>query len=662
MGDGEDVTNGNGHTRWQNRIVGEDMVDADQLLANPTNWRIHPKHQQAALTGVLDNVGWVQRVIVNQRTGHVIDGHLRASLAISRGEQVPVIYVDVDEDEERLILATLDPLAAMAATDAEMLEDLLRGLGDTPLVQDDEGLRELLGAIAGAAGIALAGGESTLTTEAARRTLAERFIVPPFSVLDARQGYWQTRKRAWIALGIQSELGRGARVFVKHDATDPVSLKILEQQDGQSIFDPVLCELAYRWFSPPAGAVLDPFAGGSVRGIVAARLGRRYVGIDLRTEQVEANRQQAEAILNTAPPGDTVTVKVSAKNARLPFNGCDPAYIRDVCHASCCQSSTSPTGTMITIHPSEQATIEARGGVVVDGLLQPRPGEKRCPFKTDEHLCGLHFTPDKPFGCIASPFTLNKNNTLIVRNRYRLLKCYDDGKKIPAYQAFRASLDLIFGTDEAARICEHLDSGGGDLMATMRREQYQMLVDNDAIKHGRGAEDDDAIMPRWIVGDSRDMDKHLRDGEAFDFVFTCPPYFDLEIYSDDPADLSNAGDYAEFMAVYRDIIAKSLARLRDDRFACIVVGDIRDKRGMYRNFVSDTIAAHQDAGATLYNEAILVTAVGSLPIRVGKQFEAGRKLGKTHQNVLVFVKGDPRKATEAVGSVEYGDIADGSTE
>lgn len=143
----------NGHTRWQNRIVGEDMVDADQLLANPTNWRIHPKHQQTALAGVLDNVGWVQRVIVNQRTGHVIDGHLRASLAISRGEQVPVIYVDVDEDEERLILATLDPLAAMAATDAEMLEDLLRGLGDTALVQDDEALRALLGAITGEAGI-----------------------------------------------------------------------------------------------------------------------------------------------------------------------------------------------------------------------------------------------------------------------------------------------------------------------------------------------------------------------------------------------------------------------------------------------------------------------------------------------------------------------------
>jgi hypothetical protein len=82
---------------------------------------------------------------------------------------------------------------------------------------------------------------------------------------------------------------------------------------------------------------------------------------------------------------------------------------------------------------------------------------------------------------------------------------------------------------------------------------------------------------------------------------------------------------------------------------------VRGPNGVYRNFVSDTIAAFQDAGAMLYNDAILVTAVGSLPIRVGRQFEAGRKLGKTHQNVLVFVKGDGRKATDAVGPVDMSD-------
>lgn len=112
---------------WQNRIVGSGEEAPDQLLANPANWRIHPQAQQDALAGVLSEVGWVQQVIVNQRTGHLIDGHLRVALAMRRGEPtVPVLYVDLDPHEEALILATLDPLAAMAATDAAKLEELLR--------------------------------------------------------------------------------------------------------------------------------------------------------------------------------------------------------------------------------------------------------------------------------------------------------------------------------------------------------------------------------------------------------------------------------------------------------------------------------------------------------------------------------------------------------
>jgi hypothetical protein len=85
-----------------------------------------------------------------------------------------------------------------------------------------------------------------------------------------------------------------------------------------------------------------------------------------------------------------------------------------------------------------------------------------------------------------------------------------------------------------------------------------------------------------------------------------------------------------------------------------VVGEVRDPKGVYRSFVQDTIAAFVDAGLDYYNEAILVTAVGSLPVRLGRQFDASRKMGKTHQNVLVFVKGDPKRAAEAVGVAEYG--------
>lgn len=124
-------------TGWRNRIVGHGEEAPDQLLANPRNWRIHPRQQQAALEGVLDDVGWVQDIIVNKQTGHVVDGHLRIQLALRREEPtVPVVYVDLDEHEEALILASIDPLSAMAAADKEQLDALLRDVHtDSPAVQ-----------------------------------------------------------------------------------------------------------------------------------------------------------------------------------------------------------------------------------------------------------------------------------------------------------------------------------------------------------------------------------------------------------------------------------------------------------------------------------------------------------------------------------------------
>lgn len=120
---------------WTNRIVGHGEEAPDQLLANPQNWRVHPKAQQDALSGLLDRVGWVQDVIVNQRTGHVVDGHLRVSLAISRQEpSIPVVYVDLSPEEEALVLASLDPLSAMAGSDKDMLAQLIADVAvDGPL-------------------------------------------------------------------------------------------------------------------------------------------------------------------------------------------------------------------------------------------------------------------------------------------------------------------------------------------------------------------------------------------------------------------------------------------------------------------------------------------------------------------------------------------------
>jgi DNA modification methylase len=316
-------------------------------------------------------------------------------------------------------------------------------------------------------------------------SLKDSFIFPPFSILDTRSGPWQERKRKWLALGFNSqetredveliaksgqstaiyELRNKMRESLKREPSwdeiiDYAKQKGMHVYEGASIFDPVLCELLYKWFCTNGGSVLDPFAGGSVRGVVAGILGYPYAGIDLRLDQVEANRKQG-ALLN----------------------------LKDV---------------------------------------------------------------------------------------------------------------------------------------------------------------------NWFDGDSNEVLDLYKPLEGFDFLMSCPPYADLEKYSEDPKDLSNM-DYADFKEVYFSIIKKSVSQLKEDRFACFVVGDVRDKKGFYYNFVSDTIQAFKDAGMEYYNEIILVNVVGSLAVRVRRQFNGGRKVGKMHQNVLVFYKGDPKKIKENYPELNLGD-------
>lgn len=141
----------------RSRIVGEGVEAPDQLLANPLNWRTHPKEQVDALEGLLREVGWVQRVIVNRTTGHIVDGHARVELALRRSEpSVPVLYVALTEEEERLVLASLDPIGGLAGTDAETLARLLEGVETT-----DPALQALLDGLAGES--ATAGGTEGLT-------------------------------------------------------------------------------------------------------------------------------------------------------------------------------------------------------------------------------------------------------------------------------------------------------------------------------------------------------------------------------------------------------------------------------------------------------------------------------------------------------------------
>ena len=127
--------------------------------------------------------------------------------------------------------------------------------------------------------------------------LRDKFIEPPFSILDTKSGSWQNRKRQWAKLGIKSEVGRDSTVI--NMGTTNVSKNKAEYV---SIFDPALCEVLYHWFCPEKGTILDPFAGGSVRGIVANKIGFNYTGIDIREEQIQSNYDQGKEILGDKCP------------------------------------------------------------------------------------------------------------------------------------------------------------------------------------------------------------------------------------------------------------------------------------------------------------------------------------------------------------------------
>lgn len=124
--------------------------------------------------------------------------------------------------------------------------------------------------------------------------LRDKFIEPPFSVLDTKTGSWQKRKNQWKRIGIKSEVGREVQYKYGFNPNEMQSGK--KEEDRVSVFDPALCEVIYHWFCKDGGRILDPFCGGSVRGIVASYLGYDYLGIDIRPEQIASNYEQAKEI------------------------------------------------------------------------------------------------------------------------------------------------------------------------------------------------------------------------------------------------------------------------------------------------------------------------------------------------------------------------------
>lgn len=152
----------------------------------------------------------------------------------------------------------------------------------------------------------------------------------------------------------------------------------------------------------------------------------------------------------------------------------------------------------------------------------------------------------------------------------------------------------------------------------------------------------------WVCDDCLNFDKK----DFADLIFTCPPYFNLERYTDLAEDLSNTDSYDDFLQKYDTVLEFCYSVLKQDSFMVWVVSDVRDKRTTeYYGLVADTIKLGQKAGFKLYNEIILYNETNNLAITSGDYINRVRKVGRQHQNILVFYKGDTKQIKSKYGEI-----------
>lgn len=410
-----------------------EKIKISDLLEYKYNAKEHPQWQIEQIVASIKHFGFNDPIAIDENNT-IIEGHGRLYALQEMGEtEVDCIRLShLDEEQKRAYILAHNKLTMNTDFDLDLLQLELDSIIDIDMSDFGFTIEEEVETL-----------RDKINNNDYAGSLVDDFIIMPQTIFDTRQANWQNRKREWKSLGIKSEVGR------EEDLTFAKQLQS-STLGGTSIFDPVLCEVCYTWFTPHKGAkIIDPFAGGSVRGVVSEQLGYEYTGIDLRKEQIDANYLNAKEI------------------------GCDTDKIN------------------------------------------------------------------------------------------------------------------------------------------------------------------------WVSDNSLNVDKHI-DDETADLLFTCPPYFDLEVYSDNEGDISNMS-YEEFCEVYSEILKKFANKLKDNRFAVVVISDVRDKKGFYRDLTGVTKRAFEESGVFFYNDIILVNVLGSGPLRARKQMNSGRKVIRAHQNVLVFYKGDPKE-------------------
>lgn len=399
-------------------------LDISQIKPNPKNPRtITSEKLKSLVRSIKDFPQMLElRPLVVDKKGVVIGGNMRLAAAKEAGlKKIPVMRAEslTPAQVKEFIIKDNVPFGewdwdVLKDWDAEILEKW--GL-DVPDFSVNE------------------------QPEIQHGALSELYGIPPFSVIDLKSGLMLEKARKWKDYGIESEKGRDDNLTYQVDHIIK-NYKGLSSLKTTSIFNPALAELMVLWYSNENDKIIDPWAGGSVRGIVSAVSGRKYHGIDISETQILENQKQLKKL------------KVTAS---------------------------------------------------------------------------------------------------------------------------------------------------------------------------------------YTIADSSNVST-WKNLSGFDLMIGCPPYGSLEVYSNNPKDMSNMRKH-EFDAAYSESVKHAVTSLKENRFACIVVGDYREK-GELQDFIGTTIKAFQAAGAKYISEAVILTPIGTAAIRSKRVFQTSRKLTKVHQNMLVFVKGD----------------------
>lgn len=604
-------------------------VRVADIVDNPKNYRTHDDLQRSSFRATVGEIGWYGYPDVFEHPdfpGRVmlIDGELRSHhLAEHYGPDafIDVNLTDFSPTEADKALATKDPLAGMAGVEKAALagllneleagsaefEALIATLAEREQIDLDRVLGDGSGDGSGGSGDA----DAPARVEPA--ALRDRFIVPPFTTLDARQGYWRERRASWMALGIASDLGRSVVTAEFGEAPPaPDRAELIRRIEAG--------EVTWEWLSGHLGGT-----PGNIQMAIPGYYDRTAAGESRAEILADWILTRPDAVRAVTPSASRVAVDLATVDRAGLIAMLDDGRLRwDTVAGALGAVPSGPTAGIMDYY-AQLRSGKTQNEIIADWILNQRTRTYNINDWAAEN------TSTRIAGGGVSIF-----DPVLCELAYRWF-CPPGG----------AILDPFAGGSVRGIVAGALGFAytGIDLRPE-QNEANQRQWEEIAPALGPGA-----IAPRWVTGNSLDLDELLPDDYRADFVFSCPPYYDLEVYSDDPADLSNMA-WDEFLTAYRRIVDRAVNRLRENRFCGFVVGDLRDPAGNYRNFTGETVRAFMDAGAALYNEAIFITPASTLPLRAANQFVASRKLGKAHQNFYVFCQGDGRATTRELGPVE----------